>query len=262
MNILMQELRSYFTNETEQRRALGALGGWFDPADDLDLYDASWCAFDPSSSAVEALRYFQKIYDALSSQSWGAFRSPVKGLRSQCWSTQQTFETIKREFAEFSWRGPVNLLNFPTSGTGLRLESCLTKMKGIKPKKDYPLMVVSKFLHFCNPALVPIYDTKVIWEKVLDCCFKSDFRDFCNHENLPYDRFRKEDTVDFLPAYMRFANSLLSEAHGRFMQVFVEWLAEQPGTELRRRKFDPTTLYARVFEYTAVGAAAAECPQC
>ena len=131
-------------------------------------------------------------------------------------------------------------------------------MKGIKPKKDYPLMVVSKFLHFYNPALFPIYDTRVIWEKVLDGCFNSDFRDFCDRENLPYHRFRKEDTVDFLPAYMRFANSLLSEAHGRFMQVFVEWLAEQPGTDLSRRKFDPKTLYARAFEYTVVGAAQAE----
>ena len=32
-------------------------------------------------------------------------------------------------------------------------------------------------------------------------------------------------------------------------------LAKQPGTELPKRGFDPTTLYARAFEYTATGAA-------
>jgi len=133
-------------------------------------------------------------------------------------------------------------------------------MKEIKQKKDYPLMIASKFLHFYNPTLFPIYDNKVIWEKVLYGCFKSDFRDYCDRENLPCRRFKNEDTVDFLPAYMRFANSLLSKAHGKFMQVFIEWLARQPGMEVHRRKFDPSTLYASAFEYTAVGATAAELP--
>jgi len=41
------------------------------------------------------------------------------------------------------------------------------------------------------------------------------------------------------------------------MQVFKDWLTKQPGTEMAKRRFDPTTLYARAFEYTATGAAAA-----
>jgi hypothetical protein len=39
------------------------------------------------------------------------------------------------------------------------------------------------------------------------------------------------------------------------MQVFRDWLAKQPGTGLPKKRFDPTTLYAKAFEYTATGAA-------
>ena len=60
--------------------------------------------------------------------------------------------------------GPVNLLNFPK--TALSLESRLAKMRRIKPNQDFPVMTVSKFLHFYNPGLFPIYDTEMIWEKV------------------------------------------------------------------------------------------------
>jgi hypothetical protein len=79
-------LRSSFETERQQRRALKALGDYFDPRE-LDLYDASQSAFDPSSSENEALRNFQKIYDALSSPSWGAFRSPINHL-SHCHARQ------------------------------------------------------------------------------------------------------------------------------------------------------------------------------
>lgn len=48
-------------------------------------------------------------------------------------------------------------MNLSKSGTERRLESLLEKMRGIKPKKDYPTMTVSKFLHFSNPQLFPIY---------------------------------------------------------------------------------------------------------
>ena len=98
----------------------------------------------------------------------------------------------------------------------------------------------------------------MIYDKVFNGYFKSDFRDFCDRETLPYRVFMNEDTVDFYPAYMRWASSFLSVAHGSFMQVFTDWLAEQPGADLSRRKFDPTTLDARAFEYTAVGAAKAQ----
>jgi hypothetical protein len=142
---------------------------------------------------------------------------------ADCWPPQKIFETIKREFHDFSSRGPVSLLNFPTSGTGLRLETCLAKMNGIKPKKGYPLMTVSKFLHFYNPGLFPIYDNEVMWKKVCNGRFKSDFREFCYRERIPNSIVgdSAEDTSAFLRYYMIWASSLLSIAHAGFMQVFI-----------------------------------------
>ena|SRR5271157_3973139 len=135
-------------------------------------------------------------------------------------------------------------------------------MRCIKPNQGYPHMPVSKFLHFCNPALFPIYDTKVIWDKVFKCFKNPDFRDFCSQAvpMISYDRAIKDEVVTWLIHYMRWANSLLSVAHPTFMPVFKEWLDNQPRSQLLKRRFDPTTLYARAFEYTAVGAANLECP--
>ena len=45
--------------------------------------------------------------------------------------------------------------------------------------------------------------------------------------------------------------------HATFMQVFVDWLDKQPGTEVPKRSFDVATLYATAFEFTAIGASAA-----
>jgi hypothetical protein len=115
-------------------------------------------------------------------------------------------------------------------------------------------MTVSKFLHFYNPGLFPIYDTKVVCGKVFKR-FEADFRGFCLTANIPYDRAINDDTAAFLLYYMDWANSLLSVAHGRFMQVFVDWLREQNGAYLHRRTIDLTSLYATAFEITAIGAA-------
>lgn len=249
-------LRNYFESEFQQRRALDAvaLDGWLSPSGNLDLYDASRCAFDPASNADEAFRDFEKIYAELAGSNWQVFR-PCSPERD-CWPPQRIFETIKREFSDFSWSSSVNLLTFLKSGDRHRLESRLATMQGIKPKKGYPHMAVSKFLHFYNPALFPIYDNAVIWEKVFTR-FRTDFEDFCRSADIPFNLAINDDTPLFLVYYMDWASSLLSAAHGAFMPVFVDWLAGQPAAELRQRKFDPTTLYATAFEFTAIGATVA-----
>jgi hypothetical protein len=252
-----QTLRSFFQNTLDQRRALGAsFDTWGEPwslsGQLLDHYEASRCAFDPSSSADEAFRAFVEIYDELKGKNWQVFR-PFRP-EQDCWPSRQIFETINREFSEFSWRGPINLLTFPTRGARHGLQSSLSKMRGIKPNRGYPHMTVSKFLHFYNPGLFPIYDNAVIWNKVFKR-FRKDYRDFCFKASIPYDT--EDETEAFLLNYMDWASSRLSVAHERFMQVFVEWLGEQPGADLHRRPFDPASLYATAFEITAIGAVGA-----
>jgi hypothetical protein len=128
-------------------------------------------------------------------------------------------------------------------------------MVGIKEKIGYPHMTVSKFLHFYNPALFPIYDGAVIFDKVFTR-FRSDFRDFCEAAGIPYKTAINDDSAAFLVYYMRWANHLLASAHPTFMMAFVNWLEKQPGAELERRGFDAATLYATAFEFTVIGATA------
>jgi hypothetical protein len=69
-----QDLRSYFEKPEQQRRALSELGDWFDPKE-LDIYENSRRAFNPSVSPVEALQEFTRIYDELKGPNWQVFRS-------------------------------------------------------------------------------------------------------------------------------------------------------------------------------------------
>lgn len=199
-----------------------------------------------------ALRDFIEIDDMLTGY-WRVWRGGSRGM-----SARQIFDILKNEFTEFSWRGPINLLNFPKSGTGLRLETCLAKLQGIKRKRGFPLMTVSEFLHFYNPGLFPIYDNKMIWDRILNDRFKGDFRAFCERQRIPDNIAGNsaEDTAVFLRHYMCFASELLSVRHPTFMQVFTDWLDRQPGTKLPKRTCDGATLYATAFEFTAIGASA------
>jgi hypothetical protein len=246
------ELRSYFANADSQRRALNAALDFFEP-DELNLYDDSKFAFGPLSNENDGLEYFKHIYDELASPRWNVFRHPRRGARR--WSPEQVFFAIKEHFAEFQWGGAINLVTFQKDDAELhdRLKLHLRTMKEIKEMAGYPHMTVSKFLHFYNPELFPIYDGAVIWCTVLNGCFQSDFAGFCEGGH-------NDDTENFLVYYIGWASSLLSSGHQSFMQVFVDWLNSQPNTALSSRRFDATKLYARAFEYTVVGAAKEECP--
>jgi hypothetical protein len=75
-----QTLRSYFESDIQQRLALDAVAreGWLDPGRNLDFYEETWRAFDPSSSADEAFQAFENIYGELKGPTWQVFRSRKK----------------------------------------------------------------------------------------------------------------------------------------------------------------------------------------
>jgi hypothetical protein len=193
-----QKLDRYFQNAHLQTAALESLHDWF-VAEELRLYNDSLRAFSGSPDAQEQLRYFERIDDQLT-RYWQVWR-PYNRL--DCWPPQKIFETIKRKFAEFSWGGAITLVNFSNSGKVGLLRSRLPTMGRIKPKQGYPHMAVSKFLHFYNPALFPIYDEAMIWNRVLDGCFRTEFGAHCGNST-----YRNDDTEIFLLRYMGWASTL------------------------------------------------------
>lgn len=248
-----KQLRVYFETEQEQLNALEAAkrDAWLDPLDNVVLYTLSRCAFDAELPGQDAYRCFENIYNRLTEMRWGAFRP---NPRDKCWPPGKIFETIKEEFREFSRRSPVSLRNFVTTGTGPSIRTGLANMRGIKPKGDYPIMAVSKFLHVYNPSLFPIYDTDRIWNKVCNGRFKNDYREFGEREKIPRKVWITESTLDFIPNYMRWAHSLLSIAHARFMKIFADWF-EQQCFGIVNKQLELATLYATAFEFTVIGAA-------
>jgi hypothetical protein len=123
-------------------------------------------------------------------------------------------------------------------------------MRDFKPVTDWPTMAVSKVLHFYNAELFPVYDSEVIWKKVLTR-FKTEFKDFCVALSRPWDF---GDTPTFYRNYMGWGAYLLQDAHPQFMKVFEGWLAKQPGANLSTRNFDAPRLFATAYEYMIIGA--------
>jgi len=250
-----QSVQNYFGSEEAQKRALRACCHFlcaidWAVSDRLRLYDDSRHAFDPAVPADDALKCFRQIYDELvrppRAGGWGIARNASGPL----WTAEKTFEFLKAEFSNLPWGGPVNLINFQNIQTTLL--SSLEKMKSFKPLKssEWPTMAISKVLHFYNAELFPVYDNAVIDQKVLKR-FKNEFKDFCLAFSPPWNW---ENTPTFYRNYMGWGAYLLGAAHARFMEVFAEWLAKQPGADLSKRHFDAKRLFATAYEYTLIGA--------
>lgn len=252
-------LQKYFQVPACQLAALkgSANQAGLSPAGNLDIYDQSFAAFyDPANTTPADS--FQRIYGELAGPNWSVFRpQPI----SACWEPMTVFNTIKSRFQAYSWDTSLTLMDFGARNREA-LELLLPLLREIKPNKGYPIMTVSKFLHFYNPGLFPIYDTEMVWKSALNGSFRNEYRAFGQRFAIPSRVWSSEDTVQFLPWYMCFANDLLSSAHPAFMAQFAEWLGAQPGANLgaRRGQTGPTgfkaeCLYAMAFEYTLLGAA-------
>ncbi len=81
--------------------------------------------------------------------------------------------------------------------------------------------------------------------------FRFEFREFCRSSSPPYDI---EDTPIFYRNYLCWGASLSSSAHPRFMEMFTEWLANQPRADLSKRHFDASQLFATAHEFVIIGA--------
>ena len=180
---MSQAVRSYFQSGEAEERALEACRNLLGAKDwsvgeRLDLYEISRRAFDARLQADAAMSLFRQIYDQLvrpaRAGGWGIGRNAAGPL----WTAEQTFQNVKDGLSAFSWGGPVDLLTFRNGISQSSLLPSLERMRSLKPVADWPTMAASKVLHFYNAELFPVYDSEVIWKKVLTR-FKAEFRDFC-----------------------------------------------------------------------------------
>jgi hypothetical protein len=220
-------------------------------AEKLRLYNLAKSAFERGSEAG-----FAEIHAAM--RSWKAFRGAADGVY---WSPDEAFRGLQR-CSQVGRASPITLLNLDGSEAFQQdVRMALRSVRGLKALRtaNYPWMAASKFLHFFNPALFPIYDTAAVWGTVLDGSFKKYYRAFCRQRRLAPG----ENSEEFNLNYGLLASEILRSTQAdEVMEVFAGWFrretsgAPDPNGVLD----DLKSYYATAFEFIAIGAAALERP--
>ncbi len=138
-----------------------------------------------------------------------------------------------------------------------RIIPCLRRVKDLKKLRsgEPAVMTFSKFLHFFNPKLFPIYDNAVVRNRVF-IAFHEDWMGFCSRSGLD-----PETTgVDLYANYMRWAAELLAGADSRLADTFAAWFSSRiESSEDSLDVFGELRVYqATAFEFIAIGAALLE----
>jgi hypothetical protein len=209
----------------------------------LDLYAAGRRAFAGGERAA-----FEQVYGSLR-KYWQVFRPDRPEV---CWGWERVYDTLVAELGAYKWAGGMDLVSFAGSGKRHDLALSLQAFSDLKPNEDYPDMAVSKFCHFYNPALFPIYDTTVVYEKAWPV-FGKDFVAHCGANNLD----PQAPGAGFLANYVSWASSLISPDASRVMDSVVAWLADELPPKVFRTLDDKDLrrLYATAFEFVLIGAA-------
>jgi hypothetical protein len=210
------------------------------------LYESGIAAFASDQSEAERQVAFESIYNNLQSY-WQVFR----GAKSK-WNMEKTFGVLD-ECRDIHRKSGLTLSNLDDSSLAQRVMPCLERLTDLKVKfkGGYPYMPVSKFLHFLNPDLFPIYDTAVVWNKVFGA-FEKDYLDLCTKEKLePW-----ADGAERYGNYMLWAADLVRQDRD-FIKCFSDWFRAQANGRTSEMG-DNAGCYsgaATAFEFVAIGAA-------
>ena len=217
----------------------------------LDLYNAGKIAFDSDKTDTEKRAAFGTIYNALRS-GWRVFRG-AKG----CWNADETFEALTGPCSPCGRQSVLTCAASDLSDSNSKIQACLSSIGPIKPTTRYPnvypWMAVSKFLHFFNPRLFPIYDIAFIWGNVVDGAFRDEYRKFCRANGL----HPRESTQQFNLQYTLWANSIMQNVDEECMEVFAQWFVAQAGHhhDPENALAEVNQYYAAAFEMISLGAA-------
>ncbi|MBA7590646.1 hypothetical protein ES708_32773 [subsurface metagenome] len=213
----------------------------------IDMYSYSKTAFDSHQTDYEKKSCFNNIYNSLKGD-YQVFRN----ANGECWDSNRIFEFLFLEMKEFDRK--VNLLNINNDQLN-KMENILEKMRSLKPLKYncYPTMAVSKFLHFFNPGLFPIYDNAIV-EDIAFSVFKNDYTIFCNYINPNY----VDKGCEFIIMYVKWVKSIFEGIEtNEIMNEYVDFFTQNIGVDYGRKEvlMELNSYYAAAFENIFIGAA-------
>lgn len=252
MPALSQYFQSPHFEEALERYARFASGRGWGIGHKLKMYNWAKTAFDPDLAEDIRRWAFGNIYRSLKG-GWRVFRNSPAGY----WSADETFAALTGECQAFSQQSGLNLMTLrPHTAESAAVLAGLGKLRNLKCTRYYPSMPVAKFTHFFNPMLFPIYDTDVIWNRVLNGVFKQDYRRWCTSIEVEPWRIYTE-SARFNLTYTLMAGDLLRSADEEFMKYFSQWFrAQVAGSDDENTVLlEIDRYYATAFEFVAVGAA-------
>jgi len=219
------------------------------------LYVLSASAFDLSSPR---LADFVKIYEELR-RFWQVLRGGT------AWPPEKVFDVLLSDHCTPCGRDRLNLLRVGDSGTLDALWNCLTVMSKVKSLQGGGIspMAVSKFLHFFNPRLFPIYDRAVVRDKAFPH-FSSKINESKKRWHDGVAAFVDEPLFklglgDYLH-YLLWAADCFAAIDARAtMQVFAQCFAAMLEAEGSDALMPPNIElnYANAFEFAMIGASPA-----
>lgn len=228
----------------QEDRALDALDAGFGFAERemnwpisgrAEIYQISALAFAPNPDFIS----FRLVYDWMV-KDWKINRGGGLG------SAEETFEMLVDGCALASRHVGGTLLN--TDDKAIRI--AVRAMSGVKANNEYPHMAASKFLHFYNPSLFPIYDDAVMWKRVLRGTFRSEWTAVCRRYGIKV----WEPSERFLLTYISWASEVMRAADPKVMTGFDRRFRELGG-QAAVCLGDTKEYYAAAFEYVLIGAA-------
>ena len=233
------------------RYAQFATNAAWDIGNKLSMYNDAKTAFEASADDKSHVEAFQEIFRNLKGY-WQVFR-PLK--EPDHWPPEKILASLREIATDVGRASRLSLRTLQPRKDRERLDRCLEHLRYIKPRKhgDFPDMTVSKFLHFFNPNLFPIFDTAVVWNEVFSA-FGGEYATFCAQSGV--------EAVwpggnGFYRNYVCWAASFIGGAEANFMADFAVWFDAQT-----RGIADPCGIRADLksheataFEFVAIGAA-------
>ena len=214
----------------------------------LKLYNLAKKAFKTNVAQTERENAFSTLFRELECH-WQVFRK-----NPPIWSPEYTFRIFQNLPERVSRQSNLTLMTLSKDDYDrVLIEGVLEQLRNFKPNKEFPWMAVSKFLHFYNPSLFPIWDKCWIWDVVMQKTFKQEYRTWCK-ENA----FKPNETSKvFNYQYTLWASEYIHRASADFMSFFEKWFQEQvKGVENENHTLDDVHVYyATAFEFVVLGAA-------
>jgi hypothetical protein len=225
--------------------------GWW-VSEKARLYGLALEAFAPGDPDPRAM---QEIHGTLRGY-WQIFRN------GEGWSAARIHRVLRSPACRACGRDVLDLPGLAAGHSVARVWPCLKAMSRVKklPAGNVSAMAVSKFLHFFNPGLFPIYDRAVVRNKVFPR-FREEIQGACDRWASVLEPIRSEPTFAMgLRDYVHYLVWAAETVRGvdvrasmaTFGVAFREMLAQEKRDDAVPRGLDK--YYAAAFEMAMVGA--------